>query len=92
MGGRQRRDQGGTVRDFVESIDVQAEVKKVICFAMEYSQLPLVRSASGACDAWSRLEDHFKKNSLASKLLLRRRFFTTMMEEGDDVLGHINKL
>jgi hypothetical protein len=63
-----------------------------ICLAMEDSQLPLVRSASGAHDAWSRLEDHFEKKSLANKLFLRRRFFTTMMEEGDDVLGHINKL
>lgn len=35
---------------------------------------------------------HFEKKSLANKLFLRRRFFTTMMEEGDDVLRHINKL
>ena len=64
----------------------------MICLAMEDSQLPLVRSATGAHDAWSRLEGHFEKKSLANKLFLRRRFFTTMMEEGDDVLSHINKL
>uniref|UniRef100_A0AAV1V0V0 Uncharacterized protein n=1 Tax=Peronospora matthiolae TaxID=2874970 RepID=A0AAV1V0V0_9STRA len=64
----------------------------IICLAMEDSQLPLVRSASGAHDAWSRLEGHFEKRSLANKLFLRRRFFTTMMDEGDDVLEHINKL
>ncbi|KAF1334706.1 Integrase catalytic core protein, partial [Globisporangium splendens] len=64
----------------------------IICLAMEDSQLPLVRSSSGAHDAWSKLEDHFEKKSLANKLFLRRRFFTTMMEEGDDVLAHINKL
>ena len=64
----------------------------MICLAMEDSQLPLVRSASGANDAWSRLEEHFEKKSLANKLFLRRRFFTTMMEEGDGVLVHINKL
>ncbi|CAI5720381.1 unnamed protein product [Peronospora destructor] len=64
----------------------------VICLAMEDSQLPLVRSASGAFDAWSKLVDHFEKKSLANKLFLRRRFFTTIMEEGDDVLSHINKL
>ncbi|CAI5743684.1 unnamed protein product [Peronospora destructor] len=56
---------------------------------MENSQLPLVRSANGAYDAWSRLEGHFEKKSLANKLFLRRRFFTTMMGEGDDVLEHI---
>jgi hypothetical protein len=64
----------------------------IICLAMEDSQLPLVRSATGAHDAWSKLESHFEKKSLANKLFLRRRFFTTMMEEGDDVLAHINKL
>uniref|UniRef100_A0AAV1UT75 Uncharacterized protein n=1 Tax=Peronospora matthiolae TaxID=2874970 RepID=A0AAV1UT75_9STRA len=64
----------------------------IICLAMEDSQLPLVRSASGAYDAWSRLEGHFEKKSLANKLFLRRRFFTAKMEEGDDVLSHINKI
>ncbi|KAF1332517.1 reverse transcriptase, partial [Globisporangium splendens] len=63
-----------------------------IYLAMEDSQLPLVRSASGAHDAWSKLEDHFEKKSLANKLFLRRRFFMAMMEEGDDVLAHINKV
>eukprot|EP00644_Phytophthora_capsici_P019050 jgi/Phyca11/133206/e_gw1.358.9.1 len=64
----------------------------IICLAMEDSQLPLVRSANDAYDAWSRLEGHFEKKSLANKLFLRRRFFTTVMVEGDDVLEHINKI
>uniref|UniRef100_A0AAV1VI52 Retrovirus-related Pol polyprotein from transposon TNT 1-94 n=1 Tax=Peronospora matthiolae TaxID=2874970 RepID=A0AAV1VI52_9STRA len=64
----------------------------VIRLAMEDSQIPLVRSESGACDTWSRLEDHFEKKSLANKLFLRRRFFTTMIEESDDVLEQIVKL
>jgi len=60
----------------------------IICLAMEGSQLPLVRSSSGAHDAWSKLEEHFEKKSLANKLFLRRRFFTTMMEGGDDAPQH----
>ncbi|KAF1328946.1 Gag-pol polyprotein, partial [Globisporangium splendens] len=64
----------------------------IICLAIEDSQLPLVRSASGAHDAWSKLGDHFEKKSLANKLFLRRRLFTAMMEEGDNVLAHINKV
>ena len=56
----------------------------IICLALEDWQLPLVRSASGAHDAWSRLESHFEKKSLANKLFLRRRFFTAKMDEGDD--------
>ncbi|KAF1323245.1 Copia proteinlike, partial [Globisporangium splendens] len=64
----------------------------IICMVLEDSQLPLVRSANGAHDAWSRLEAHFEKKSLANKLFLRRRFFTTMKDEGDGVLEQINKL
>ncbi|KAG2974578.1 hypothetical protein PC118_g14432 [Phytophthora cactorum] len=64
----------------------------IVCLAMEDSQLPLVRSAKDAHDAWSRLKGHFEKKSLANKLFLRRRFFTTMMDEGDGVLEHINKI
>ncbi|POM70375.1 Crinkler (CRN) family protein, partial [Phytophthora palmivora] len=37
----------------------------IICLAMEDSQLPLVRSAKDAYDAWSRMEGHFEKKSLA---------------------------
>ncbi|POM66843.1 Integrase catalytic core protein [Phytophthora palmivora] len=64
----------------------------IICLAMEDLQLPLVRSANDAYDAWSRLEGHFEKKGLANKLFLRRRYFTTMMGEDDDVLEHINKV
>ena len=63
-----------------------------ICFALEDSQLPVVRSAIGAHYTWSRLEGYYEKKSLANKLFLRRRFFTKIMDEDDDVLGHTNKL
>ena len=43
------------------------------------------------CESILKRVPHYKK-SQANKLFLRRRFFTTMMEEGDDVLSHINKL
>ena len=64
----------------------------IICLAMKGSQLPLVRSTNGGHDALSHLESHFKKKSLTNKLFLRRRFFTTMIDEGDDVLQHINNI
>ena len=64
----------------------------IICLAMEDSQLSLVCSANDAYDAWSRLEGHYEKKSLANKLFLRRLFFTAMIGEGDDVLEHINRL
>ncbi|CEG41939.1 copia proteinlike [Plasmopara halstedii] len=64
----------------------------IICLAMEDSQLPLARSASGAHDAWSRLKGRFEKKSLAIKLFLCRRFLTVKMEEGEDVLERISKI
>ena len=64
----------------------------IICLAMEDSQLPLVRSASGAHDAWSRLEGHFEKKSLANNLFLRRRSLTAKMGEDDNLLEHINTI
>ena len=64
----------------------------IICLAMEDTQLPLVRSSLGAFEAWTKLVTHFEKKSLANKLFLRRRLFATVMEDGDDVLEHINKL
>ena len=35
---------------------------------------------------------HFEKKSLANKLFLCRLIFETVMEHGDDVHEHINKL
>ncbi|GMF63309.1 unnamed protein product [Phytophthora fragariaefolia] len=89
------RSQAGALRYHAGPNDVQEEVSQglaIISLAMEDLQLPLVRSAKDAFDAWSRLEGHFEKKSLANKLFLRRRFFTTMMAEGDGVLEYINKI
>lgn len=64
----------------------------IICLAMEDSQLPLVCSVKSTYDAWSRQEGHYKKTSLANKLVLRRRLFSTMIKEDDGVLAHTKKL
>ena len=95
MGGRLRGSEDWCLASSMDQASFKRKPRKAmaaICLAMEDSQLPLVRSASDAYDAWSRLEDHFEKKSLANKLFLRRRLFTVTMEEGDDVLEHINKV
>ncbi|POM75292.1 Histone deacetylase, partial [Phytophthora palmivora] len=66
---------GETGEGVAESVDHNGDVPQL---AMEDSQLPLVRSAKDAYDAWSRMEGHFEKKSLANKLFLRRRFFTIL--------------
>ncbi|CAI5746578.1 unnamed protein product [Peronospora destructor] len=92
VSGEVKVEEGVTTLDQTAYKRKSRKAKAVICLAMEDSQLPFVRSVSGAFNAWGRSEDHFEKTSLANKLFLRRHFFTTMMEEGDDVLSHINKL
>ena len=95
MGRRQWGGLAGALRQRAGPSSLQEEVAQGasdLCLAMEDSQLPLVRSANGAHNAWSRLEEHFEKRSLANKLFFRRRFYTMMMEEGDDVQEHIAKV
>ncbi|KAF0706886.1 hypothetical protein AaE_013899 [Aphanomyces astaci] len=64
----------------------------MICLCLDDSQLSLVRTSANAMEAWKRLEDHYEKKTLANKLYLRRKFFSTIMEEGSDMLTHINQL
>uniref|UniRef100_A0AAV1VCZ0 Uncharacterized protein n=1 Tax=Peronospora matthiolae TaxID=2874970 RepID=A0AAV1VCZ0_9STRA len=68
------------------------KVVAIICLAIEDSQILLVRLASKARDAGSRLEGHFGKKSLAFKLFLCRSFLTAKMEEGNDILEHFKKI
>uniref|UniRef100_A0AAV1TGQ7 Retrovirus-related Pol polyprotein from transposon TNT 1-94-like beta-barrel domain-containing protein n=1 Tax=Peronospora matthiolae TaxID=2874970 RepID=A0AAV1TGQ7_9STRA len=55
----------------------------IICLAMEDSQLPLVRSAENAYDAWSLLEGHYEKKSSANKLFFHINKLKTLAEQLD---------
>ena len=55
-------------------------------------QLAHVRSCKGPAEAWKVLCNIHQTKSLSNILFTRRKFFTCKMQEGDDMLDHINKV
>lgn len=60
-----------------------------ICLSLGDEQLALVRSATTAKEAWSKLEGHYEIKSLANKLFLRKKYFTMTMVESDTMTEHV---
>lgn len=63
-----------------------------ICLSLHDSQLMLVKNAKSATEAWQKLEQHYERKGLASKLFLRRRLFTAQLKEGQSIEQHINHI
>ena len=63
-----------------------------ICLSLGDEQLSLVRTATTAKQAWSKLESHYEVKSLANKLFLRKKYFTMSMAVDDSMSEHINKM
>ena len=63
-----------------------------ICLSLGDEQLSLVRTATTAKQAWSKLESHYEIKSLANKLFLRKKYFTMSMAVDDSMSEHINKM
>src|SRR5690349_425707 len=61
-----------------------------ICLSLHDSQLMLVKNAKSATEAWQKLEQHYERKGLASKLFLRRKLFTAQLKEGQSIEQHIN--
>jgi transposase InsO family protein len=56
------------------------------------SQLAHIRSCKGPAEAWRTLCNIHETRSLSNILFIRRKFFTSKMQEGDDLLNHINQV
>ena len=63
-----------------------------ICLSLGDEQLSLVRTATTAKEAWSKLESHYEVKSLANKLFLRKKYFTMSMGVDESMSEHINKM
>ena len=77
----------------------KAEFKKnsqkaltAIIMATSSSQIYVVQSCETPDDAWRKLQGHFEKGTLASKLHLRKKYFRMEMEEGADVETHLRNM
>ncbi len=63
-----------------------------ICLSLGDEQLSLVRTATTAKEAWSKLKSHYEVKSLANKLFLRKKYFTMSMGVDESMSEHINKM
>jgi len=55
-------------------------------------ELAHIKACKGPAEAWTTLCNIHETKSLSNILFLRRKFFTAKMEEGTDILEHINKV
>ena len=63
-----------------------------IFMAVGTPQLYLITSCEQAKEAWDALRDHFEKDTLANKLMLKRRYFRMEMAEKTPVESHLKQM
>ena len=63
-----------------------------IVLAMDSAQLYLVTSCEEPKQAWNALKNHFERETLANKLLLKKQYFRSEMKEGTSVDQHLRHM
>ena len=64
----------------------------MITMAMNTSQLYLVTSCDKPIDAWNALKNHFERNTVGNKLLLKKSYFRSQMTETTSVECHLKHM
>lgn len=64
----------------------------VIVLAINASQLYLVTSSETPSDAWTALRNHYERDTLANKLLLKKQYFRAEMKDGTSVERHLKHM
>jgi hypothetical protein len=62
----------------------------LLCEHLTNAQLAHIQYCDNVRSAWEALCGVHEAKTIGNKLFLRRRFFTIKMQEGDDMLVHIN--
>jgi hypothetical protein len=62
----------------------------LLCEHFTDAQLAHIQYCDNVRNAWEALCNVHEAKTIGNKLFLRRRFFTIKMQEGDDMLVHIN--
>jgi hypothetical protein len=68
----------------------EMKVFALFCEHLTDVQLTHIQYYDNAKSAWEVLCDVHEAKTIGNKLFLRRRFFTIKMQEGNDMLAHIN--
>ena len=63
-----------------------------IVLAIDSAQLYLVTSCEDPKQAWNALKNHFERETLANKLLLKKQYFRSEMKEGTSVDQHLKHM
>ena len=63
-----------------------------IVLAIDSFQLYLVTSCEEPKQAWNALKNHFERETLANKLLLKNQYFRSEMKEGTSVDKHLKRM
>ena len=56
------------------------------------SQLYLITSCEEPVEAWTALREHFERDSLVNKLMLKKQYFRMEMKEGTSIEEHIKAM
>ena len=64
----------------------------MIVMAISSSQLYLVTSCDGPIAAWRALRNHFERDMLVNRLLLKKQYFSTKMKQDNSVEQHIKTM
>ena len=60
-----------------------------IVMSISASQLYLITSCEEPVEAWTALREHFERDSLVNKLMLKKQYFRMEMKEGTSIEEHI---
>ena len=60
--------------------------------AISTSQLYLITSVEKPKNAWDALRDHYERDTLANKLMLKKQYFRTEMKERTSIENHIKHM
>ena len=64
----------------------------IIATSLVDKELAHIKGCKGPAEAWKTLCNIHETKSLSNILFIRRKFFTIKMDEGADILDHINKV
>ena len=86
--------QSSLEQDILGYEDRRQEAWSLLTLSIADSQFKYVRRSKNGdpADLWRILTEHFERNTLANRRLLKQRFHNTRMREGDDVTDFIDVL
>eukprot|EP00731_Ephydatia_muelleri_P034359 Em0056g18a len=81
------------------SVQQQAEFRKraqtafsTLVLSISSSQLYLITSCEEPAPAWVALRNHFERDTLVNKLMLKKQYFRMEMKEGSSIEAHIKAM